>query len=71
MHCRYNLDAIREEFEGEVAMFATFTGGFIISKLDQIIKILIKSQINRSIARSLKDQHIKAWIYLDAMVSEF
>ena len=43
MHCRYNLDAIREEFEGEVAMFATFTGGFIISKLDQIIKILIKS----------------------------
>ena len=40
---RANLDAIREEVEGEVAMFPTFTGGSITSKLDQIIKTSIKS----------------------------
>ena len=43
MHYRCNLDAIREEVEGEVAMFTTFTGGLITTKLDPKIEILIKS----------------------------
>ena len=43
MDYRCNLDLIREEVGGKVAMFTSFTGGFITSKLDQIVKILIKS----------------------------
>ena len=70
MHSRCNSDAIWEEVEGKVAMFTTFTGVLITSKLDQNIKILIKNQINRSIARSKTDQQIKAWTQLDAMVSK-
>ena len=43
MHYRYNLYALREEVEGEVAMFTTFIGGLITSMFDQILKILFKS----------------------------
>ena len=44
MHSRCNFDvirsitdAIREEIEGKVAIFTTFTGGLITSKFDQNI----------------------------------
>ena len=30
MHCRCSLDAIREEVEQELAMFTTFTGGWVV-----------------------------------------
>ena len=52
MHDRCILDAMRKEVDGEETMFTTFMGGLITYKLDQIIRILIKRYINRSIARS-------------------
>ena len=33
MHYRCNLDAIREEVEEELAMFTTFTGGWVVGWL--------------------------------------
>ena len=42
----------------------------VTSQLDQNNEILIKSKINRLIARSKTDQQIKTCMHLDAMVSE-
>ena len=67
MHFRCNLVTIHMQLGKKVKTRSKLD---VTSQLDQNNEILIKSKINRLIARSKMDQQIKTCMHLDAMVSE-
>ena len=67
MFFRCNLVAIHMQLGKKVKTRSKLD---VTSQLDQNNEILIKSKINRLIARPKTDQQIKTCMHLDAMVSE-